>query len=328
MRTNLILSIIIALSLILCPIFALGSSEKKESEKTVKTDSVTVADLSKTDYISVMSSLTGDINKIEMREYVIGSVAAEVSPLYHTEALKAQAVASYTYAKRVREQNKTQKKSNLGDADITDSPDIHQGYIDEDERKKRWGEKFEEYENKIEAAVDAVFGSYMTCEGETVLAVYHSISAGSTQSAESLWGTEIPYLISVESPGDKLSPDYISESVFTEKEFKSLAKDCGVKLSGDADDWVEDVITDESGYVTSVKLCGEKVSAADFREAFSLRSPCFDIEYGGDEFTVTCRGYGHGAGMSQYGADYMARQGSTWQEILLHYYTDVEIAEE
>ncbi len=328
MRTNLILSIIITLSLILCPIFALGSSDKDTSTEAANTDFVAVEGTAETEYISVMSSLTGDISKIEMREYVIGSVAAEVSPLYHTEALKAQAVASYTYAKRVREQNKISKKSDLGNADITDSPDIHQGYIDEKARRKKWGDKFEEYENKIEAATDEVFGSYMTYEGETVLAVYHSNSAGSTQSAESLWGSEIPYLISVESPGDKLSPDYMSKSIFTEKVFKSLAKDCGVKLSGNAENWVEDIATDESGYVTSVMLNGENVAASDFREAFSLRSHCFDIEYDGEEFTVTCRGYGHGAGMSQYGADYMARQGSTWQEILMHYYTGVEITEE
>ena len=134
--------------------------------------------------------------------------------------------------------------------------------------------------------------------------------------------------MSVESQGDKLSPDYISETVFSSNEFKAYAKKCSVKLTGDADGWVEDINTDKSGYVTSVMLCGEKVSATEFRKAFLLKSPCFDIEYDGDKFAVTCRGYGHGVGMSQYGADYMARQGSTWREILMHYYTGVEITRE
>lgn len=325
MRTNLIICIVIALSMILCPVTALGGSEVEETAESEQTAAV-IRDES-AEYISVMSPSTGKITQMDMREYVIGSIAAEMSALYHTEALKAQAVASYTYAKRVREQNEKNEDSALGGADITDSPDTHQGYISEDERKEKWGDNFEEYEEKIEAAVDEVFGSYMTYKGETVLAVYHAISAGSTQSAESRWGSEIPYLVSVESQGDKLSPDYQRETTFTESEFKSCAKDCGVKLSGDAEEWVGEIETDESGYALSVTLGDEEMSASEFREAFELRSSCFEIDYSGGEFKIICKGYGHGVGMSQYGADYMARQGSTWQEILKHYYTGVEITE-
>lgn len=323
MRTSLILSIVIALSLILCPIAALGSDKQAEDAAVNVTGEYEGEEL-----ISVMSPSTGDISSMDMREYIIGCVAAEMPALYHTEALKAQAVASYTYAKKVLEQNKNSKKSMFGGADITDSPDMHQGYINEEARKEKWGDDFEEYENKIKAAVDEVLGCYMTYNGETVLAVYHSISAGVTQSAENLWGSEIPYLISAESQGDKLSPNYINESVYSEKEFKSLAKDCGVRLSGDAENWVEEVKINGNGYVSAVVMNDKEIAASKFREAFSLRSPCFDIEYSGGEFTVTCKGYGHGAGMSQYGADYMARQGCTWREILLHYYTGVEIEKE
>ncbi len=321
MRTNLIVCIVIALSMILCPVAALAGSEKEETYETHHVVTQTAKE-KEDSFISVMSPLTGKISKMDMREYIIGSVAAEMSALYHTEALKAQAVASYTYAKRVMEQNEK-----INGADITDSPDTHQGYINEDERKEKWGNKFDEYQNKIEAAVDEVFGSYMTYKGETVLAVYHSNSSGVTQSAENLWGSEIPYLVSVESQGDKLSPDYQAKSNFTESEFKACAKECGVKLSGNAEEWVGKITEDENGYAASIILGDEEVSASDYREAFGLRSTCFDVEYSDGEFTVTCRGYGHGVGMSQYGADYMARQGSTWQEILKHYYTGVEITE-
>lgn len=325
MRTYLILSIIIALSMILCPIAAVGSGGGEAADEAVQ--SVSVANDGE-EYISVMSPSTGDISRVDMREYIVGCVAAEMPALYHSEALKAQAVASYTYAKKVLEQNKNSKNSSLGNADITDSPDTHQGYINEADRKEKWGDNFDEYESKIKSAVDEVFGCYMTYNGETVLAAYHSISAGVTQSAENLWGKEIPYLISVESVGDKLSPDYMSESVFTEKEFKSLAKDCGVKLSGDADEWVDEVKINGNGYAFAVVMGDKEIAASKFREVFSLRSSCFDIKYSDSEFTVTCKGYGHGAGMSQYGADYMARQGLTWREILLHYYTGVEIESE
>lgn len=327
MRTSLIICIIIAVSLILCPAAALaeGVFDNDNAQKVVALQN---EETYNGEYISVMSSSTGKTEKIKLREYIIGSVAAEMPALYHTEALKAQAVASYTYAKKVGEQNEKYKESYLGDADITDSPDTHQGYIDEKRRREKWGDNFEEYEKKIEDAVDEVFGYFMTYNGDTALAVYHSNSAGKTQSAKTLWGTEIPYLISVESPGDKLSPDYVTTHEFSKSEFKKLAKNCDISLDGDAEEWVNELTKADSGYIMSVRLGSTEVSASKFREEFGLKSCCFDIDYNDGEFTVTCYGYGHGAGMSQYGADYMARQGCTWREILKHYYTGIEIDSE
>lgn len=327
MRTSLVVCIIIAVSLLLCPAAAF-SGVFFDDEETQTVIAVQTDDDYGGNYISVMSSSTGKTEKIKLREYIIGSVAAEMPANYHTEALKAQAVASYTYAKKVSEQNEKYKESYLGEADITDSPDTHQGYIDEKRRREKWGDDFEEYEKKIEDAVDEVFGYFMTYNGETALAVYHSISAGRTQSAKTLWGADIPYLISVESQGDKLSPDYMTAHEFSKNEFKKLAKKCDVNLDGDASEWVGEPTKAESGYVVSVRLGSTEVSASKFREEFGLKSCFFDIEYADEKFTVTCYGYGHGAGMSQYGADYMARQGSTWREILRHYYTGIEIDEE
>lgn len=324
MRINLIVCIIIALALILCPVAALGSTPDGETQTEVNTE-VNEKASEEEAYISVMSSSTGKIERVGMREYTVGCVAAEMSALNHTEALKAQAVACITYAKKTCEQNEKHKDSELGDADITDSPDTHQGYLSEKQRKEKWGEKFNEYEKKITAAVDEVIGYYLTYEGETALAVYHAISAGSTQSAKSLWGSEFPYLISVESPGDRLSPDYMSTSEFSESEFKKLAKACGAKLSGDADEWLGKTEKTDSGYVTSITLGTQKIGASKIREEFGLRSLCFDIERSGEKFVFTCYGYGHGVGMSQYGADYMARQGFSWQEILQHYYPGTQI---
>ncbi len=326
MRTNLIVCIILALSMILCPVAALGNSEDKTPEKAV-TQSET-ENTTKKNYISVMTSSTGQINSVEMREYIIGCVAAEISPLYHTQAIKAQAVASYTYAKRTTEKNKNAENNDIKGADITDNPDTHQGYITKAERQKKWGDKFEEYEKKISDAVDEVAGYYMSYNGETVLAAYHSISSGKTRSAESLWKSEIPYLVSVESQGDKLSPEYISKHKFSKDEFEKNAEKCGVTLNGDAKEWVKKITRDDNGYVSSVTVDGEKISASDFRNAFDLKSGDFEIEYTDGGFIITCKGYGHGVGMSQYGADYMARQGSSWQEILMHYYSGIKIEKE
>lgn len=311
MRTYLTVCIIIALSMILCPLAATGGNVKDEA------DTVTVIEQEKeADVISVMLSDSGKSREIEMREYITGCVAAEMPPNYHTEALRAQAVACFTYAKKVREDN-TDKT-----ADITDNPDVHQGYIDKNARKEKWGEKFEEYEEKIGEAVDSVLGEYMSHDGKTVLAVYHSNNAGRTRSAESLWGSEIPYLVSAESSGDRLSPDYMNTEVFSESDFSECIKKCGVDTDGSAENWVGKINTDEDGYVTSVNICGEEISGSDFRTALNLKSACIDIDYNG-KFTVTCKGYGHGVGLSQYGADYMARQGFSYKEILSHYYKGV-----
>lgn len=325
MRAYLLLCLILIIAMFVCPVAALGA-DKTDSGQTVNNNlSAAEEDFASSDYISVMSSSTGDIEKIKLREYVIGSVAAEMDALSHTQALRAQAVVCYTYAKRVREQNEKTISSYFSRADITDDPSAHQGYINEKQRKEKWGEKFDEYEAKIEAAVDEVFGIYVAYDGETALTAYHSISAGNTQSAKNMWGSEYPYLSSVASPGDKLSPDYITESVFTAEEFGKLVKECGAKTEGDIEKWVEEVTKNGDGYTSFVRICGEDIEAEDIRNAFSLRSMCFDVEYDGKNFAFTCKGYGHGVGMSQYGADYMARQGSGWEEILMHYYPGAEI---
>lgn len=316
MRTYLAVCIITALSMILCPLAATGKGA--DNKNVTVSENVT---RERTDVISVMSSRSGKSSEIEMREYVIGCVAAEMPADYHSEALKAQAVASYTYAKRTRENNTDET------ADITDNPNIHQGYIDEATRKEKWGEKFEEYEEKIGAAVDSVLGEYMSYEDETVLAVYHSNSAGKTRSAENMWDSEIPYLISVESGGDRLSPDYIHTVNFSEDRFSQCLEECGVQTKGNADEWIEEIKRDDEGYVTTLIVCGKEITATDFRAAAKFESACFEIKYDG-EFTVTCKGYGHGVGMSQYGADYMARQGFSYKEILSHYYTGVSFAYE
>ncbi len=324
MRINLIICIVLALALIICPVAALGSNES-QGEEIPETTSELVETADEKEFISVMSSLTGRIEKTDMREYIIGCVAAEMSAAYHSEALKAQAVASYTYAKKTREQNEKHKDSSLGKADISDNAETHQGYLNPKQRKEKWGDKHEEYEAKTAAVVDEVLGHYLEYKGETALTVYYAISSGSTQSAKSLWGMDIPYLISVESPGDRLSPDYMSTAKFSESEFKKLAKKCGVSLDGDAEEWLGATEKSECGYTVSVIFGNNKISASKIRDEFGLRSLCFDIAYTGDEFVFTCRGYGHGVGMSQYGADYMARQGFSWREILMHYYPGTEI---
>lgn len=309
MRKYAIMAALLLAVMIFCPLAAMGA---KNDEEVAAAPVVSYSVEDETEYITVMSSETGGTKRIEMREYLIGCVAAEMLPGCHEEALKAQTVASYTYAKRL-----TENSSDL----ITDSPLTHQGYADRQTRMENWGSDFEKNEQKISQAVDAVYGYSVKYGGETALTLYHSISAGQTQSAEALWGEDYPYLQSVQSQGDRLSPDYISKAVFEPEEFASLL---GISGEGNCAEWVEE-LQSKDGYVTSAVICGKEFTASQIRNALELKSTAFEIECDDEKITVTCKGHGHGVGMSQYGADYMARQGSTWREILLHYYPSAVI---
>ena len=309
MRKYMIMAAMLIAAMVFCPLAAMGA---KNGEEAAVSPVISYSIENNREYITVMSSATGGTQRIEMREYLIGCVAAEMLPTCHEEALKAQAVASYTYAKRV-----TENSSDF----ITDSPLTHQGYADRQARMQNWGADFERNEQKTAQAVDAVYGCFVTYNGETALTLYHSISAGQTQSAEALWGKDYPYLQSVPSQGDRLSPDFISKNVFEPEEFADLL---GINGEGDASQWVED-IKSENGYVISAVICGKEFTASQIRDLLELKSTAFEILCEEEKITVTCKGHGHGVGMSQYGADYMARQGSGWQEILLHYYPTATI---
>lgn len=260
------------------------------------------------------------------RDYLIGAVCAEMPPLYHAQALRAQAVASYTNAYRMRDANRSNPDESLKGADLSDNADSHQGYMTEQALRDKFGENYDKYVGLVADAVDEVIGNIITYEGQPITAAFHAICSGRTESAAILWGKDLPYLQPVVSTGDKLSPDYSSTLVLTADQFREKAAALeGAKLSGDAANWVGKAEASESQTVTQITIGGKNFTGEQVRTAFGLRSPCFTVTYQDGSFTFDVCGYGHGIGMSQYGADYMARQGSSWEEILTHYYTGVTI---
>ncbi len=307
---------ILTISMIIIPLTVM----KDTREEPVSTVSSTQEN---DGYISVMKSENGKVEKVSEREYIIGSLAAEMDFSCHDEALKAQAVACYTYA--VYTKNKGVEEE-LNGADISDSPDVHQGYINAEEREKKWGESFEKYEKKAGEIVDSVEGKIIVCDGKPILAVYHDLNSGRTMAAETVWKEKIPYLLGKESPGDKLSPDYSKEVEFSYDDFRScLEKIDGVAFNGEKESWIGKSEKAENGYVKNVEICNEKISSEDFCTALELRSRCFTLKSDENNIKINVIGNGHMVGMSQYGADYMARQGADYVEILKYYYTDVEI---
>lgn len=323
MRIYAVICAIVAFAMIIAPTAALGT--KKSDAQADKSDTAeqTHGEIKS---IEVLAAASGKVEEIDMREYIIGVTAAEISPLSHEEAIKAQAVAAYTYALYIKAKNEKSPDSSLKGADISDSSASHQAYHSEEKRRERFGENFDEYEKKIEAAVEEVEGIYMVYDGKPILAVYHSISNGKTQSAKELWGSEIPYLQSVSSSGDELSPDYSDTVIYTVEQFEECAKELGVNTEGDAEDWLGALEENRDGYVESLEICGEKYTGAQVRKAFGLKSTSFTAQYTQSGFRFRTQGDGHAVGMSQYAADYMARQGSDWEDILKHYYKGTEFA--
>ena len=309
MKTYLILTALICTVLILFPFCCLSS----ESEKASPTEAVT---RQKEDTVSVFLVSSEETADVETLNYLVGAVASEMPALYETEALKAQAVACYSYLLWVRE------NSDNAEYDITNDPATHQGYLTEDEMKEKWGDKYESYRNKIEEAVSSVYGEYMTYDGEVILALFHAISPGKTQNSEDVWSSPLPYIKSKSAPGDSLSPDFDSEATATCKRIREL-----FDISDDIKDseLIDIFALSDSSFAKEITLGKETVSAGDIAAKLSLRSPYFTAEYKEGSYIFKVKGYGHGLGMSQYSADYMARQGSNYDEILRHFYDGIKL---
>ena len=266
-----------------------------------------------------------EVVTLEERDFLIRTLAMEMSPTYHTEALKAQTVAAYTYYARRRQRQTDRPDEALQGADFaTPNADFPAAYTEE-KLRERWGSQYDTYYNKIASAVDAVAGQTMTYDGQLIDACYHSISSGCTESALVVWGAEIPYLQAVASPGDRLAPGYETVCILTLEQVRAAltAVQSPINLSEDPKEWFGSPTLSEAGTVETQPVGDTILPGTRIRQLLGLRSAAFSVEYKDEAFVFTVRGYGHGVGMSQYGADYLARQGYSYKEILAYYYSDI-----
>ncbi len=257
--------------------------------------------------------------------YLQGVVRGEMPASFELEALKAQAAAERTY---IYYQLAAGRKEAHPNADVCTDPSCCNAWLSEETAREKWGGDFDGWESRIEEAVAATDGQVALYDGQPILAVFHSSSAGKTAGAGDVWSGDMPYLRSVDSPeGEETVPNYYSAAEFTAAEAKALLAQAHPELtfSGGPDKWFGAVEKDESGRVGTVEVCGAPLRGVEVRRIFSLRSACFTIDAAADRVTFRVTGYGHGVGMSQYGANELARQGRTWQEILLWYYADIAI---
>ncbi|MCD8180131.1 MAG: stage II sporulation protein D [Firmicutes bacterium] len=275
--------------------------------------------------VSVYSADAGCAEDMDINQYLKCVVAAEMPADFETEALKAQAVAARTYLySRIEDaENGNTAEVHNGATVCTDSAHC-QAYISEEERRASWGADADENWDKISAAVEETAGRIMTYDGEIISAVFHSTSSGSTEAAVDVWGADVPYLQSVESEGDRLSPKYSSNLTLSEEEFKSKIDE---NVSGT--DWTGELVSNitrsDAGGIISLDVGGVNIKGSELRNIFSLSSANVELTRENGNITMSVKGYGHGVGMSQYGANYLASQGMGYEEILKYYYTGVEI---
>ncbi len=335
MKSIGLITLLLVLAMVLTPIAAVSHAENGEAIKTTtvkttqkQTETTQAASTQTEDNasIKVLRTVSGTVETLSALEYVVGAVAAEMPATYHEQALKAQAVCCYTYAQRMKLEQSESPDSTLKGAIISDESTSHQGYLSSAERKEKWGDKYDEYEKKIETAVSAVLGQVMTYDNIPIIAAFHAICPGQTENAEVVWGESVPYLVSVKSDGDKLSPNYTNTLALTSEQFsEGISSIDGVALGKDVTKWVSGIKTSGAGTVTSITIGSKVLTGKQVRTALKLRSNAFTITLTESTFTIKTTGYGHAVGMSQYGADYMARQGSTYEEILKHYYTGITL---
>lgn len=264
--------------------------------------------------IPVLSA--GEVTEMELGEYLTGVVLAEMPADFEEEALKAQAVVARTYT--VRAYRNAEKHT---DAAVCTDSNCCQGYVSEAQYLENGGSR--ENVEKIRGAVQETEGQVLTYEGDLIEATYFSCSGGSTEDAEAVWGTEVPYLQATVSPGEENAAHYTDTVTFTAEEF---CEKLGYCPDGGVSKWFGAVTYTTGGGVDTMEIGGKKYEGTELRRLLGLRSTAFTVITGDEAVIITTRGYGHRVGMSQYGADAMAVLGSSYREILAYYYKGTELA--
>lgn len=276
---------------------------KKDNYKETKKENIKKNEITVTVYRN-----NGKIINLELEEYVLGVVGAEMPASFNIEALKAQAILARTYA----------LKSIKNGKKLTDMVST-QAYKDNSELQKLWKNDYTKYYEKIKKAVNETKGIVILYNNEYIDAVYHSTSNGKTENSKNVWKNSLPYLVSVDSSWDKNVKSYKKETIFEINEF------CNILKLDVEEPITYEIIHNETGRVRQITINNKTFSGTEFRNLLKLRSADFEIEINDEKVKVTTYGYGHGVGMSQYGANEMAKQGYSYIQILKHYYTGVVI---
>ena len=278
----------------------------------IKDEEITF-NFSKNSVVRVYDEETGVISKIPIEEYIVGVVAGEMPVDFEMEALKAQSVAARSYVMIQMERNINKEY------DVVDTV-TNQVYLDKEKLMSVWKDQYTEKINKIKTAVLETMGEYISYDGKVAEAMFFSTSPGVTENSEEVFTNKVAYLRSVESTFDEISPVYVTNKTFTLKEFYNL-------LNLEYSDTLNIEITSKTstGRIKKIKINDKELTSGYVMSKLGLKSTYFEIIKEDTKIIVKNKGYGHGVGMSQYGAQGMAKAGYNYQDILKHYYTGIEI---
>ncbi|MBE7031164.1 MAG: stage II sporulation protein D [Ruminococcaceae bacterium] len=280
----------------------------------------------KSNIVKVLFHQIGEVRQLPFEEYIAGVVAAEMPASFETEALKAQAVAARTYTLTKMKVNDSDINGAHKGADICTDYAHCQAYIAWENAEKNWGNDANKNRKRIESAVGATAGVVMTYEEEPIRAVFHSSSGGRTENSADVWGGNLPYLKSVDSPGEEIAPTYTSQVVVPLEEFKKkIMEACPDAQLDDINDMFGNAHRSVGNGVKDVEIGKHVFLGTEIRRLFGLRSTDFSLNVEDGNVIFSVKGNGHGVGMSQYGANHMASQGKGYEEILTHYYTGVRL---
>ena len=276
--------------------------------------------------IKLLNTKTGEVEVIPLEKYLLGVVSAEMPASFEEEALKAQAIVARTYT--LYSIQKSKKHEN---ADICDSSSCCQAWISKEDRLAKWEEDArKENWNKILEAVSETKGKVIKYNGDLIDAFFHSNSGGKTEEPVNGWGgTNYPYLQSVETSGEDAYSQYSSQVTISKTDFvnKIKEKHSDFEIDFSKDEAIKITEYTESGRVKTIKVGNLNLSGVEIRSILNLKSTNFKFEINGEEIKFEVIGYGHGVGMSQTGADSLAKEGKGYEEIIKHFYTGVEITD-
>lgn len=323
MKGTKILCLLLFLAILCIPFLAIGTKMPEALPDAPKViDSGPAAQVDDASF-RIRDQSTNQILTVGDKDFLYGAIVTEMSPSAEPEALKAQAVAAYTYYSRQR----AQAHAKNADSDFSADTQNWKVYVSKEQMQERWGDSFQTYYDKLSDVVDSVAGQTLQSNGELAEATYFAISSGKTESSEDVWGGKLDYLVPVASPGDMLAGGYQTTVSLSTEEFRTAAQKAApnADFSGDPSAWVGAYERTASGSVKIVAIGGQAITGDEARSAFGLRSANFTVAYAGGIFTFTVRGYGHGVGMSQTGAQFMAQQGADYREILSWYYPNTTL---
>ena len=331
LRAPFFTGLVMSLALMLLPLAALGDAGAAQAPPLLPASPTPVIEPSpaptpgKWDSAHTLRVLRkdGTVETLSMADYLWRVVAAEMPASFDEEALRAQTVCARTYSLWRQAAGSHEAEG----ADVCADSTCCQAYISPEDAAVRWAEKTGAWSARITGAVAATDGQVLTYEGALIQAVFFSSADGSTADAMEVWSRSVPYLVQVDSPEGDEVPNYRTTVILTAGQVREAAEDAGLEcdLSGGPDQWFQNLKRTASGRVESVELGGVFLSGGAVRRLFSLRSASFDLAEEDGVFTFSVTGYGHGVGLSQYGANAMARAGSGWREILAHYYPGTEL---